>query len=78
MTDFVSLSELNQIRRTDTMPLAKMLHRLGFAIDERPTLRALVLGVAKKTPYGDRQGRVAHAYAWSLDRLKPFLPEEDR
>lgn len=78
MTEFVSLSELNQNRPTGTMPFGTMLHRLGLATDERPTLRALVIGVAKKIPYGDRKGRVAHAYAWSLDRLKPFLPEEDR
>lgn len=50
------------------------LHDHGLLANGRPTLRAYVLGAARKIPYGKRDhGMVAHAYLWDLDKVLELL-----
>ena len=77
MTDFGLLSEIITGLGEELAPAGKRLRHLGLLSGGRPTLRALVRGIAKKIPYGNREGRVSHAYRWSPDRLKVYLREED-
>ena len=78
MTGFVSLSDLIATLGGDPTAVGKRLKRLRFLADRRPTLYALVKGVAKKIPYGVREGRLGHAYVWSPDLLKPYLLGDNR
>jgi hypothetical protein len=78
MTGFVSFGDLIATLGGDPTAVGWRLKRLGFLADGRPTLYAIVKGVAKKIPYDVREGRVGHAYVWSPDLLKPYLLGDDR
>jgi hypothetical protein len=78
MTAYVPLYQLTGAAGEHGFHTRDRLCRLGFLAGGRPTIRAFVHRVAKKFPYGNREGGASHFYGWSADLLAPYLREELR
>ena len=73
MSTFVSLQELADLCGHTTNSLSKTLYELKLFTNGQPTLLALVLGVAKKHPYGHREGQPRHDYRWATAKTLTYL-----
>jgi hypothetical protein len=73
MSTFVSLQELANLSNGTTISVCETLAGLNLFANGRPTLLALVRGIAKKYPYAHREGSPRHDYRWSTAKTLSYL-----